>query len=78
MKFDMHEFWKHEECRDVFFKPTSIAFDDNGKDAILHGSWLTQGVERWFFIFVPRARIKIPPHQYDRWKPYAPRGVIKL
>lgn len=78
MKFDMHEFWKHEECLDVFFKPTSIAFDDNGKDAILHGSWLTQGTDLWFFIFVPRARIKITPNQYGRWKPYTPRGRIKL
>lgn len=63
---------------DVFFKPTSIAFDDDGRNAILWGSWLTQGVERWFFAPVAKSRIKIPPDQYDRWRPYVPRGKILL
>lgn len=74
----MHEFWKHEACLDVFFKPKSIAFDDNGKDAILHGHWLTQGADTWFFAPVPTARIKITPDEYGRWKPYEPKGRITL
>lgn len=74
----MHEFWKHEACVDVFFKPNSVAFDDDGRNAILWGSWLTQGVETWFFAPVSKARIKIPPHEYGRWHPYTPRGRITL
>lgn len=78
MKFDMHEFWKHENCSDVFFKPKSVVFDDDGRNAILHGHWLTQGYETWFFAPVPTARIKITPEQYPKWKPYTPIGHIKL
>lgn len=76
MKFDTHLFWKHEQCKDVFFRVTSIAFDDNGKDAFLHGSWCTQGVSLWFFTV--QARIKITPEHYPKWKPYEPRGKLKL
>lgn len=78
MKFDQHEFWKHESCTDVFFKPSKIIFDDNGRDAILVGHWLTQGFERWFFAPIHTARIKITPKNYSKWKPYLPVGRIQL
>jgi hypothetical protein len=77
MKFDMHRFWRHENFRDVFFEPTTVSFDDDGRNAILHGKWLTQGSGRWFYTPVLTARIKITPEQYNSWKAYTPRGILK-
>lgn len=78
MKFDMHKCWRHVRSSDVFFSVKSVSFDDNGKDAILHGHWCTQAIHQWFFIGVPTARIKVTPVEYDNWKPYEPVGRIKL
>lgn len=76
MKFDKHNDWKHKNCLDVFFRVRKVAFDDDGKNAILHGCWMCQGVEKYWFI-VPD-RIKIEPDQYDNWIEYQPKGQLTL
>lgn len=76
MKFDTHQYWKHVRALDVFFSVNHVSFDDNGRDAILHGCWCTQGVDTWFFTH--QDRIKITPHEYDNWMRYEPRGRITL
>lgn len=75
MKFDMHQYWKHERCRDVFFSVRQAVFDDDGRNAILRGCWLTQGVEVW--LFTVEDRIKITPENYGKWHPYVPKGRFK-
>lgn len=72
----MHKFWKHAKCKDVFFSVRTVAFDENGKDAILHGTWCTQTPTRWFFI--EDDRLMIRPEEYSNWKCYEPKGKIKL
>lgn len=76
MKFDLHKYWRHENSLDVFFSVRTVSFDDDGKNAILHGTWCTQALTRWFF--TKQDRIKITPDQYPKWKRYEPRGNIKL
>lgn len=75
MKFDMHLYWKHVRCRDVFLTATVVRFDDDGRNAILRGTWAIQGHTGWRFI--EEARIKITPKEYDNWKPYTPAGRFK-
>lgn len=72
MKFDQHRFWKHENSIDCFYGITSVAFDDDGKNAVLWGSWWTQGVER--HRPVSSERLKIDSRNYDLWKEYEPKG----
>ncbi len=76
MKFDRHRFWRHTRAMDIFFSVNSVAFDDNGKDAILHGTWCTQGQTKWFYMI--SARIKVTPSEYDNWNPYTPVGSLTL
>jgi len=77
MKFDRHEYWKHENGMDCFIKIIGVAFDDNGKDAIVNACWMTQGRECFWFAS-PSHRIKIDPDNYDKWHPYEPIGKLKL
>ena len=73
MKFDTHEYWKHDNCTDVFFKPTD--FSDNGENIVLSGYWLTQGVHSyWFTIY---DMIQITPENYAKWHPYRPQGSVR-
>jgi hypothetical protein len=76
LKFDLHKYWRHENARDVFISVNSVVFDDDGRNAILRGTWCTQAVECWFFTV--QARFKITPEQYPKWRPYEPRGRVKL
>lgn len=76
MKFDQYKYWKHRECFDVFIAVRSVAFDDDGKNAILHVTWCTQTNEHWFFTIADR--LKIVPGEYDNWLRYTPEGSPKL
>ena len=76
MKFDMHKYWKHEDCLDVFFCVNHCVFDDNGKDAFLRGTWCTQMLFGWGFTVGDR--IKVTPKNYPKWKPYEPKGQVYL
>lgn len=76
MKFeDLHRYWKHDNCLDVFFAISSVVSDD-GIKAELFGCWCTQGIDNWWFTIDDR--IKIKPEQYDSWKGYTPKGIVKL
>lgn len=72
MKFDNHKYWKHEDCMDVFISVNSIPFDDDGRHAILSVTWCVQGTASWWTCEVGRA--KITPENYEKWRPYEPKG----
>lgn len=76
MKFDGHDYWKHDNCTDVFISVNSVAFDDDGRNAVLWVTWCTQGIFNWWFTVT--GRIIIRPEHYDRWKRYEPKGDPKL
>lgn len=76
MKFDRHKYWKHNAMIDVFFCVSKVSFDDDGKKAVLKGTWCTQGVEGWWFTVPDRLMIR-PPH-YERWEKYYPKGKPRL
>lgn len=76
MKFDMHLYWKHEECVDVFISVNHVVFDDDGRNSILRGHWCTQTPNHWFFTI--QDRIKITDEQYSKWHRYEPKGEIRL
>lgn len=73
MKFDMYEFFKHNNNIDVFFWVSS-AYDD-GNIAILNGSWCTQGTESWWATLPDQVQITIK--EYDNWNSYIPKGNFK-
>jgi len=79
MKFDRRRsgtiYWKHENCIDVFFCVSKVSFDDDGRKAVLKGTWCTQAVGCWFFTVPARLVIR---QEYDRWKPYTPFGQPRL
>lgn len=74
MKFDLHLFWKHENCIDIFFNPHSVY--DNSKNAILIGDWYVQGIHN-YWLCQDSDIIKINPENYPKWKPYTPKGGLK-
>lgn len=74
-KFERHEFWRHKNAVDVFFKIRTV-IGDSGKGAIIYGDWCTQGVHGWWFTY--DARLCVTPKQYTNWEPYKPRGQIRL
>lgn len=76
MKFDKAKYWRHDYARDVFFCVNKVVFDDDGRTAILRGTWATQTPVSWFFTV--HDRIIIRPEQYERWRPYEPKGKIRL
>lgn len=76
MKFDMHLYWKHEKCKDVFFCASKVRFDDDCVNVILSGTWCTQGTAGWWF--TEDDKIKVTPEQYDLWKKYTPKGRVRL
>lgn len=75
MKFEKHQYWKHVRCLDVFYSRVEVVADQ-GKCAILRGSWCTQGSEGWWF--VQPQRLVIKPKEYDNWRPYELKGMLKL
>lgn len=76
MKFDMHKFWKHQDCKDVFISVRSVAFDDDGRNAIVWAPWFIQGTSGYWSATL-EDRIKITPEHYDKWKPYEPVGKYR-
>lgn len=72
MKFDMHQYWKHQNCMDVFILIHSIV-QDTGKVAILNVQWMIQGTAHYWA--TKQDRIKINPKEYAAWKPYTPKGT---
>ena len=72
MKFDHHIYFKHENCVDVFFMVTTVSFDDDGRNAIIWGYWMVQGIFN-YWCCSNLDRIKISPDQYDKWKSYTPK-----
>lgn len=68
-------YFKHDNCLDVFFAVNKVSFDDDGRKAVLKGTWCTQGVERWWFTCPARIVIR---KEYDKWEPYTPKGMPKL
>lgn len=76
MKFDTHKYWKHRDCVDVFFAVNHCSFDDDGRNALLHGTWCTQMMFGWGFTV--RDRVVVKPVQYDKWEPYEPKGRVYL
>ena len=75
MKFGNHKYWRHQNAMDVFFCISSVAFDDDGKNAILNGWWCTQGLDGWWHTVF--TTLKIKPDQYDAWYSYTPYGIQK-
>ena len=73
-KFYMHVYFKHTNCKDVFFAVERVSKDENGK-AIVYGCWMIQGVEKyWPATFIER--LGIGPKQYFNWRPYEPVGEL--
>jgi len=65
-------YWKHSNCMDAFISIRKVAFDDDGKNAILDVSWCAQGTSSWWFCPVPVQRIKVTPEHYGKWCLYSP------
>lgn len=76
MKFEQKEFWKHENCMDVFFRVREVYDDHYRGGVVAHGTWCTQGRERWWFTYDDV--IHINNENYNLWHPYEPQGKIKL
>lgn len=74
MKFSRAKYWKHKDCMNVFFSAYRVQYDD-GKKAVLKGTWCTQGMHNWWFTVPYKLTIR---EQYDNWMPYAPKGDPKL
>lgn len=77
MKFDTHPYWKHDNCRDVFIAVTGVSFDDNGKDAFLWITWMTQGTASYWSTG-ENDRIKVTSEHYGKWKYYEPKGEYRF
>jgi hypothetical protein len=77
MKFDYHDYWKHENNVDAFFKVVNVASDDDGETAKLHGHWFVQGTEGYWEASHQEC-IFISPEHYDKWHAYKPKGDRRL
>lgn len=75
-KFETKTYWKHDDCLDVFIYVYAIEFDD-GEIAKLRISWLTQGSEIYFYNSSSES-VLINSLNYSKWKPYTPKGKLKL
>lgn len=73
MTFDNNEYWKHDDCTDAFFKIVSVAFDDDDAHTRLYGHWMIQGIHNYWCASEMQP-ISIKPKDYDKWKPYEPKG----
>lgn len=76
MKFENHQFWKHDDCLDVFISVYGVDFD-SGTVAKIRASWLTQGHEIYFYNSTSDF-ILVNSLNYEKWKPYIPKGKLKL
>lgn len=75
MKFvDGYEF-KHNNCRDVFIRVTSVVVD-SGQAAIVWAYWMIQGIDGYWYASEPQ-RIMVRMNQYDNWKFYQPNGEVR-
>jgi hypothetical protein len=75
MKFDRYDFWKHQNCMDVFFFVHS-AYETDMDTTYLVGNWMTQGVES-YWMATNQERVIISNKEYANWKVYEPIGVYK-
>lgn len=77
MKFENNQYWKHENCVDVFFKVDGIAFDDdNDKEPRLYGHWMIQGMHNWWYAS-DLTMFSVKSIEFDKWKQYEPKGSQK-
>lgn len=78
MKFDTHDYWKHDRNQDVFLKVSFTMQPGDGRGGVvLQASWMIQGTTEWW-----RASKSVPiwvkPDEIEHWHPYEPKGPRRL
>lgn len=76
MKFEEETYWKHVRNVDAFIRVCTCEEAPNG-GAVLRANWMIQGNESYWFAS-SREFFFISPKDVDDWKPFEPKGPLKL
>jgi len=79
MKFELHTFWKHTDCMDLFL---CVHHEfPHGSATRLSAEWMLQCATKYITVRVGNywesglQTVDILPTEYEKWRPYNPRGV---